>query len=257
MPAVTSLQAPLTWRVALAGPAGARYRLSEAMERAGHGQRRPAGPAEARVVMIWLRNDLRLDDNEALALANSGAAALLPVYVFDPRDYKKSPSGVCAATGPSKAMFLREAVADLRERLRAAGSELFVRWGRPEEVLPELAQKVGTTRVHCSGGGSGGAAGVAAERRVAAALKASGCELRACPSGTLCHTSDLPFRPAATPATQGKFRQRVEGVAIRAARAAPSQLRPVGGSSRGLCGTLHGGEGEGHACVRRGAGCTG
>lgn len=39
------------------------------------------------------------------------------------------------------------------------------------QVLPELAQKVGAARLFCSGGGSAGAAGLAAERRVATALK--------------------------------------------------------------------------------------
>lgn len=45
----------------------------------------------------------------------------------------QGPSGF-APTGPAKAAFLLEAVADQRERLRAAGSELFVRRGRPEEA---------------------------------------------------------------------------------------------------------------------------
>lgn len=39
----------------------------------------------------WVSNDLRTDENEALTAANGGAAALLPVYVFDPRDYQKVP----------------------------------------------------------------------------------------------------------------------------------------------------------------------
>ncbi len=39
------------------------------------------------------------------------------------------------------------------------------------QVLPTLARQLGAARVHCAGGGLGGAAGVAAERRVAAALK--------------------------------------------------------------------------------------
>ena len=37
----------------------------------------------------WVSNDLRMDENEALTAANGGAAALLPVYVFDPCDYQK------------------------------------------------------------------------------------------------------------------------------------------------------------------------
>ncbi len=39
------------------------------------------------------------------------------------------------------------------------------------QVLPALARQLGAARVHCAGGGLGGAAGAAAERRVAAALK--------------------------------------------------------------------------------------
>ena len=38
------------------------------------------------------------------------------------------------AAGPFRAAFLQEAVADLRAALRAAGSELIVRLGKPEEV---------------------------------------------------------------------------------------------------------------------------
>ena len=39
------------------------------------------------------------------------------------------------------------------------------------QVLPELAQEVGAARAFCSGGAGAGAAGLAVERRVAAALK--------------------------------------------------------------------------------------
>ena len=64
-------------------------RARQALERSGQGRRRPSGPASAHTVLVWLQSDLRLDDHEALCQANGGAAALLPVYVFDPRDYEK------------------------------------------------------------------------------------------------------------------------------------------------------------------------
>ena len=35
-------------------------------------------------VLYWLRNDLRLHDNEALAALPAATTALLPVYCFDP-----------------------------------------------------------------------------------------------------------------------------------------------------------------------------
>lgn len=53
----------------------------------------------------------------------------------------QSPSGF-DKTGPYRARFVLEALADLRQRLHAAGSGLIVRVGRPEEVLPALAKQV-------------------------------------------------------------------------------------------------------------------
>lgn len=40
-------------------------------------------------------------------------------------------------------------MADLRQRLRDAGSDLVVRLGRPEAVLKELAAAVGAGAVYC------------------------------------------------------------------------------------------------------------
>jgi hypothetical protein len=54
---------------------------------------------------------------------------------------------LCA--GPFRAQFLAEAVADLRAALRAAGSELVVRVGRPEEVVAELVRRTGAATVYC------------------------------------------------------------------------------------------------------------
>ena len=56
------------------------------------------------------------------------------VYCFDPREYNQSKSGV-STTGPYRAQFVIDAVADLRKNMRAAGSDLIVRCGKPEEVL--------------------------------------------------------------------------------------------------------------------------
>lgn len=59
-------------------------------------------------------------------------------------------------TGPFRALFLAEAVADLRVALRAAGSELVVRLGRPEEVIGELVRRTGAGAVYCHTEVSGG-----------------------------------------------------------------------------------------------------
>ena len=50
-------------------------------------------------------------------------------------------------TGRFRARFLRESVADLRQSLRALGSDLLVGVGRAEELLPLCVAATGTTTV--------------------------------------------------------------------------------------------------------------
>ena len=102
--------------------------------------------------VVWFRRDLRLHDNEALADA-CDAEETLPVYVFDPREYGERPFGGDDSfrfekTSPYRARFCRESVADLRARLRERGSDLVVRSGRPEEVVPAVAAAVDADAVH-------------------------------------------------------------------------------------------------------------
>ena len=52
----------------------------------------------------------------------------------------KSSSGF-DRTGPYRASFLLQCVADLRSALRQRGSDLVVRVGRPDKVLAELARQ--------------------------------------------------------------------------------------------------------------------
>ena len=74
-------------------------------------------------------------------IAANAPHAPLPGCLQSPQGYDR--------TGPYRASFLLEAVADLRARLRRAGSELVVRLGRPEEVLPALAKRLGAAAVFC------------------------------------------------------------------------------------------------------------
>lgn len=64
------------------------------------------------------------------------------MFCFDPRFLSASAWGN-PKTGPYRAQFLLESVADLKARLRAAGSDLLVALGRPEEVRPRSAAQRG------------------------------------------------------------------------------------------------------------------
>lgn len=100
-----------------------------------------------RASIVWFRNDLRVHDNDALVSASRDSLSVLPVYCFDPRDYGKSSSGF-DKTGPYRAKFLLECVANLRSSLRERGSDLIIRIGKPEEVLVDLAKAVGAEALY-------------------------------------------------------------------------------------------------------------
>jgi deoxyribodipyrimidine photo-lyase len=89
--------------------------------------------------LIWFRNDLRIHDNEALAKA-SQADEILPVYIFDPRHFETTSFGF-QKTGAFRAQFLLESVQNLRENLQNSDLNLIIRTGKPEKVLPELADE--------------------------------------------------------------------------------------------------------------------
>lgn len=71
-------------------------------------------------IIFWFRNDLRLHDNEALLKATK-AGNIIPVYVFDERQFNKTSLGF-KRTGAFRAKFLLESVEDLRNNLRKIGS---------------------------------------------------------------------------------------------------------------------------------------
>lgn len=96
--------------------------------------------------LAWFRRDHRLHDNAAFAAA-CDADRVVPVYCVDPREYGDRPFGGPDSfdfekTGAHRARFRLESLADLRASLRDRGSDLVVREGRPESVLPEVAAAV-------------------------------------------------------------------------------------------------------------------
>ena len=62
---------------------------------------------------------------------------VVPVYCFDPRHYVTTPWGN-PKTGNFRAKFLLESVLDLKESLRRVDSDLIIKYGQPEDILPGL-----------------------------------------------------------------------------------------------------------------------
>ena len=99
-------------------------------------------------IIFWFRNDLRLHDNEALLKATK-AGNIIPVYVFDERQFNKTSLGF-KRTGAFRAKFLLESVEDLRNNLRKIGSDLIIRVGKPEEILAKMADEWQAAAVYAS-----------------------------------------------------------------------------------------------------------
>ncbi|HZG39280.1 MAG TPA: deoxyribodipyrimidine photo-lyase, partial [Nodosilinea sp.] len=87
--------------------------------------------------LVWFRNDLRLHDHQPLDQALRTGQTVLPVYCFDPRQFGQTSFGF-PKTGAYRAQFLLESVANLRQSLQALGSDLVVRVGQPEVIIPDL-----------------------------------------------------------------------------------------------------------------------
>ena len=175
--------------------------------------------------IVWFRSDLRLHDNEALVEAMRSAEEVIPVYVFDERIFKGETSFGLRKTDKFRAQFIIESVADLRENLRKIGSELYVRIGKPEEILFEMSRESKTSWIFCNRERTDEE--VYVQDQVEEKLWSIGQELRMSRGKMLYYTSDLPFPVPQTPDVFSSFRKEVERITpVRDPFPAPEKCRP-------------------------------
>ncbi len=129
-------------------------------------------PASYERAIVWLRRDLRLDDNAALAAAAAGSRSVLPVVVLDD-DILASPS----IGAPLVTAFLA-AVASVRDSVRAMGGDLAILRGRPSDVIPAFAHRAGVQAVYY--GIDYEPSARTRDREVSAALHRDGIHTHAC-----------------------------------------------------------------------------
>ena len=188
-----------------------------------------------RPVIVWFRNDLRLHDNEALYKAAQKTPYVVPVYCIDPRQFGITTYSL-QKTGRHRTRFLLESLADLRLSLQKIGSNLLVRLGRPEEVLPQLAQELHATDLYYN------RLIAHEEMDVEEALQQNleGTQVRLHPfwSAALLHPADLPFAMADMPGTFQEFRPLVAGTKVRMPLPAPQRLAAVSSLKEGEIPTL-------------------
>ncbi|WP_069659449.1 DASH family cryptochrome [Arcticibacter eurypsychrophilus] len=157
--------------------------------------------------ILWFKNDLRLEDNEALVEAIAQSDQLIPVYCFDEAIYKTIPYGF-TRIGKFRAKFLLESLSELKFRLAELGANLQIVKGNPEEELPKIAFKYNAKKVFTE-------REIAFEElqtldKVRSALLKNDCFLMTSASNTLYHIDDLPLSIDRIPDIFSQFRVLVE-----------------------------------------------
>jgi deoxyribodipyrimidine photo-lyase len=175
------------------------------------------------MILLWLRNDLRVDDHEALvAAARAAQGRVAPVYCLDPRPLGPMALGF-PRMGAWRARLLIESLEDLRDRLRALGADLIIRRGHPEDVIPALARQLNASAVYMHEEAT--TEEIAVERALTAALDDQRTSYKKFWGATLYHLDDLPMPIRQLPDVFTTFRKRVEAACrVRPPLSPPASL---------------------------------
>ncbi len=127
--------------------------------------------------LVWLRRDLRLDDQPAFTAALAVGGPVVPVFIWAPEE--EAPW----TPGAASRWWLHHALKDLDAQLRAKGSQLVLRAGASEKELLKLARETGASNVFWS---SASAPHLKArDTKTAASLLAAGLQVKEVPGAYL------------------------------------------------------------------------
>lgn len=157
-------------------------------------------------ILVWLKNDLRIHDNEILWRACKQGIAI-PVFVLDPEFQKPTTLGF-PRMDSFRFRFLTETLANLRSSLQAHGSNLIIRTGNPVDILYNLALELQCRKLLT-------AREVAPYERnqidqVEARLMSKGIMVETSWQNTLFHLEDIPWPIQHLPQTFTDFRKELE-----------------------------------------------
>jgi deoxyribodipyrimidine photo-lyase len=93
--------------------------------------------------IVWLRRDLRLEDNVALARAGAESKQVALLFVFDPEILEKLES-----KSDLRVTFIYESLVELDQQLKKIGSRLLVRYGNPETEVPLVIKTLNATALY-------------------------------------------------------------------------------------------------------------
>jgi len=100
--------------------------------------------------LVWLRRDLRLYDNAALHYALKESGQVWLSFIFDVDILKPLIQGELDAKGlkhERRVDFIWQGLKQIDDQLRAQGGGLIIRFGKPIDCIPQIAQELGVDAV--------------------------------------------------------------------------------------------------------------
>lgn len=93
--------------------------------------------------LVWLRRDLRLQDNSALSSATHNSELVYLVFVFDTTILNK-------LTSPRdhRVYFIFKTLEKMREKLEKEGADILILYGDPRQEIPKIAKELNVDEVY-------------------------------------------------------------------------------------------------------------
>lgn len=92
--------------------------------------------------ITWIRRDLRLHDHSALSFATSQGETTI-VFIFDSHILNKLKN-----KSDKRVTFIYQSLQEIEKELQRQGSSLIIRYGKPEEEIPKLAQELKVDQIY-------------------------------------------------------------------------------------------------------------
>jgi deoxyribodipyrimidine photo-lyase len=86
-------------------------------------------------VLFWHRRDLRIEDNAGLFRALKSGGKVIPIFIFDETILNKLPST------DQRVIFIHQTIQKLKAEYLNLGSDLHIFFGKPTDLIPEIATK--------------------------------------------------------------------------------------------------------------------
>ena len=92
--------------------------------------------------LFWHRRDLRINDNKGLFEALKLNEIVHPIFIFDKSILDKLPNN------DQRILFIYQEIESLKKSYQNLGSDLWVYYGEPSEIIPKIAQELNCSSVY-------------------------------------------------------------------------------------------------------------